>query len=67
MGSVSRLRSSSYGGQVPTYAAKAASLSAQEQRNTAPAAKQPAGQITKILSSRLSKNIPLNMSGKSVL
>jgi len=67
MGSVSRLRSSSYGGQVPTYAAKAASLSAQEQRNTARATKQPAGQITKTLSSRPAKKIPLNMSGKSVL
>jgi len=31
------------------------------------ATQQPAGQITKILSSRPAKNIPLNVSGKSVL
>jgi hypothetical protein len=35
--------------------------------DVARAAKQPAGQITKNLSSRLAKNIPLNASGKSVL
>jgi hypothetical protein len=31
------------------------------------ATKQPAGQITEILSSPLDKNIPLNLSGKSVI
>jgi hypothetical protein len=31
------------------------------------AAKQPAGQITQTLSSLLTKNIPLNLSGKSVI
>jgi hypothetical protein len=32
-----------------------------------PATKQPAGQITKILSSLLTKNIPLHAQGKSVI
>jgi hypothetical protein len=45
----------------------AASFHAQAQSCTRAAAKQPAGQITKILSSRLAKNIPLNASGKSMI
>jgi hypothetical protein len=46
---------------------KAASLHAQGRNEAAAATKQPDGQITQNLSSPSNKNIPLNLSGKSVL
>jgi hypothetical protein len=51
----------------PYTSLQTASLHAQGQMDVARATKQPDGQISKNLSSRPAKNIPLNLSGKSVL